>query len=226
MGTIGIAFDSLSPYVVEAIKKLETKVITNLKDNVRETVRQHIERGLTEGLSPKQMSKGLREIIGLAPNQELAVENYRLALLGGKRSSVYSGVFDAKLRDRRFDTQLAHAMLNRKKLTPEQVEKMVGAYRQRMINHNALTNAKTAALDTQKLAQKLSWQSAIDQGIVDGDRLQKTWVGIMDDREREEHRAMEGQTVPFFALYSNGEDVPGESTWNCWCLSRITQRRA
>jgi uncharacterized protein with gpF-like domain len=216
-GTIGIAFDSLSPYVVEAIKKLETKVITNLKDNVRETVRQHIERGLTEGLSPKQMSKGLREIIGLSPNQELAVSNYEKALRGEGRNPL-----DYKLRDKRFDKTLAKG----KPLTEEQIQRQVGAYRTRLVNHNALTNARTAALDTQKLAQKLSWQSAIDQGIVDGDRLQKTWIGVMDSRERPEHVAMEGETVPWNVPFSNGEDVPGSSTYNCRCVSRYTQRRA
>jgi hypothetical protein len=214
-GTIGINFDSLSPHVIEAIRKLETKVITSQRDDIRETVRQHIERGLSEGKAPKAVAKGLRDVIGLSPHQGNIVANYEKALRGEGRNPL-----DYKLRDKRFDGSIKKGAL-----TESQIEKQAGAYRSRMIKHNAETNARTAMLDSQKLAQKLSWQSAIDQGIVDGSRLTKTWIGIMDAREREEHRAMEGQTVGFFARYTNGEDVPGESTYNCRCISRITQKR-
>jgi hypothetical protein len=214
-GTIGINFDSLSPHVIDAVRKLETKVITSQRDDIRETVRQHIERGLSEGKAPKAVAKGLRDVIGLSPHQETIVANYERALRGEGRNPL-----QYELRDKRYDGSIKKGAL-----TESQIEKQAGAYRTRMIKHNAETNARTAMLDSQKLAQKLSWQAAIDQGIVDGSRLTKTWIGIMDAREREEHRAMEGQTVGFYARYTNGEDVPGESTYNCRCISRITQKR-
>jgi len=32
--------------------------------------------------------------------------------------------------------------------------------------------------------------------------------------------------VPFGSTYSNGEDVPGESTYGCRCVSRVFVARA
>ena len=112
-------------------------------------------------------------------------------------------------------------------LTEAQVEKMVDAYRRKMIAFNAETNARTATLDAFKLGQELSWQDAKDKGLLgERDVLVKQWKGVMDDREREEHIAMEGETVPIDSPYSNGEMIPGESTYNCRCLSIVYARMA
>ena len=109
-----------------------------------------------------------------------------------------------------------------KGLTEAQITKMTDAYRRRMIAFNAETNARTATLDALKLGQELSWRDAMDKGIIpEGYVLMKQWKGVMDDREREEHIAMEGETVPFDQAYSNGETVPGESTYNCRCISIV-----
>lgn len=109
------------------------------------------------------------------------------------------------------------------KFNAEKVDRMVATYERRRIAQNSETIARTAVLDAQKLAQKLSYDQAVSAGIVNGATLMKRWVGVMDDRERDEHVAMEGEEVPFDESYSNGEDVPGESTYNCRCVSRFFQ---
>lgn len=112
-------------------------------------------------------------------------------------------------------------------LTSAQIEKMVDAYRRKMIAFNAETNARTATLDAFKLGQELSWQDAKDKGLLgERDVLVKQWKGVMDKREREEHIAMEGETVLMDEAYSNGEMIPGESTYNCRCLSIVYARMA
>ena len=80
-------------------------------------------------------------------------------------------------------------------------------------------------LDSFKQGQDLSWRQAVQRGIVDGDKLTKRWVGVMDDRERPEHVAMQDETVPYLETYSNGNMIPGDDTWNCRCLSvyRVAQ---
>jgi hypothetical protein len=207
---IGVAFDSLSPYVIRGIRELESRVITTLEAETRETLRAFVENGLRDGIAPRAIARQVRSFIGLAPNQLQEVENFRAALEGRDGRDP----FGYKLRDKRFDRTIEKG-----ELSAEQIEKMTEIYRQKKIAWNAEVNARTAALDAQKLAQKLSWQAAIDQGIVDRDRLMKRWVGVMDSRERPEHVAMERETVPFDAQYSNGEDIPGSSTFNCRCIS-------
>lgn len=208
---VNFAFDSLSPDVVRAIQTLETRLITDLQDSVRETVRQRVQAGIEAGETHKAIAKDLRATLGLSPSQEESIRNYEKQLAEGSKKAL-----ERKLRDKRFDKTVLKG-----NLSEEQITRMTDAYRKRSIAHNADTVARTAVLDAQKLGQKLSITQAIDQGIITG-AMQKTWVGIMDEREREEHVAMEGETVPFESLYSNGEDVPGESTYNCRCISRFT----
>jgi hypothetical protein len=214
---LSISFDYLNPRVIDAIRSLESRVLTSLETSVRETVRTIIENGLRDGLAPRSYAPLLRESIGLGPTQLQEVENFRAMLSGDASRSLA----DYALRDKRLDRMLAKGPL-----TQAQIDRYTDAYRQRRIALNANTTARTAATDAQKLAQRLSWQDAIDKGIVDGDRLMKTWVGVMDDRERPEHVAMEGETVPFGEPFSNGQMIPGDSDYNCRCVPRCFQARA
>lgn len=213
----GIRFDFLNPRHIDAVRALDTKVMRGLKDEIRETVRQHIDQGLRDGVNPREVARGIRDVIGLAPNQEEAVRNYRRALEAGSRKALRY-----KLRDKRFDKAVIKG-----ELTKEQIDRMVARYRERYINHNAETHARTASIDAMKLGQRLSWMDAIDKGIVRAEDLVEQWVTAGDERVRPEHQKMHGEKKPFYGVYSNGQTVPGESEYNCRCISRvIIQRRA
>lgn len=211
-GTVSVMFDHLNPDVITAIRDLETKVVTTLKDDIRETVKAYIENGLRDGVNPRAISRDLRSIIGLAPNQEQAVSNFERALRGENPNASPT---DYALRDKRFDRLLAKA----DELTEKQIETMTAAYRRKMLAFNAETNARTASLDAMKVGQQLSWRNAVEKGIVSGGSLTKRWSGVLDDRERPEHLAMQGETVGWDDDYSNGEYTPGDSTFNCRCVS-------
>lgn len=203
-------FDVLNPKVVDGIRQLQTRVVATLGEQVRETVRAYVENGLRDGVSPTTIARGLRDVIGLAPNQEQWVRNYRLELEG----KLPTDTLTRRLRDRRFD-----ATVQRGSLTTEQIDRATDAYRRRMLAFNADTNTRTMALDAQKLGQRLTWDAAVERGDIDGGRLMKRWGGVMDARERDEHVAMEGEVVGYDESFSNGEQVPGESTFNCRCIA-------
>ncbi len=221
-GQLAVSFDVLAPETIEGIRQLETKVIQTLQSDVRETARAFVENGLRDGVSPRAIARQLREVIGLAPNQEAAVANFRRLLETGDREAL-----SRALRDRRFDGVLERTLGPAGSgLTPEQIETQVSAYRRRMVAFNAETNARTASLDAMKLGHSLAWEDADRKGIVNLDLVEKTWRGVLDDRERPEHRAMEGQTVPFRSDYPNGQGVPGETDFNCRCLSIFRMKTA
>ena len=219
-GRLVVSFDVLNPRMIDAVRTLETRVITTLDESVRETARAFVENGLRDGVNPRTVARQLRSVIGLAPNQLLAVENFEKALRGENPNASPT---DYLLRDRRFDRTIAKG-----NLTEAQIEKMVAAYRKRLIAFNAETNARTAALDAQKLAQRLSVEDAIAKGILSRDRMRKTWVGVLDDRERETHRAMEAVTVgfdqPFVLPDGKVQQIPGDNEFNCRCIARYAQR--
>ncbi len=50
-----------------------------------------------------------------------------------------------------------------------------------------------------------------------GRKFTKTWSGALDDRERDEHVAIEGETVGIDEVFSNGLQFPGEP--NCRCVA-------
>ncbi len=219
-GVLSISFDYLNPRVIDAVRELETKAITTLRDDVRETVRAFVENGLRDGKGAAAIARDIRPTLGLAPNQEAAVRNFEKALRGEGRNPL-----GFKLRDRRFD-----GSIRKGELTEAQIETQVAAYRRKMEAFHANTIARTTALDSTKLAQRLSWDDAIEKGIVDRHHMTKTWVGVLDDRERDTHRKMEGVTVAFdeeFVLPDGQrQQVPGETEYNCRCIARYVQRRA
>lgn len=221
---VAASFNVLSPHVIEAIRTLDTRVLSSLSKSVRDTVREHVATGLQEGLGSRAIARGMREVIPLAPNQSEAVRNFRRALL---RDPGAANPLDYKLRDHRFDRTIRNALSGEAPgLTKGQVSTYVDAYRRHMVAFNAQTNANTTALDTFKEGQHLAWDNAVEAGLVAQEDLTKTWRGVLDDREREEHLAMEGETVSADEPYSNGQMEPGDDEYNCRCLSQYGLRGA
>jgi hypothetical protein len=217
-GTIVVMFDVLSPDVIEAVRALDTRVVGDMKAEIRETARQVWTEGLTSGANPRETARRLRSTVGIGPSQEQAIQNFRQVLLDAGDSSK---ALSYQLRDKRFDATIKAARASGGSIPMEKVDRMVEVYRKRTIAFNAETNARTATLDSFKAGQSASWEQAAAAGIVDRSRLMKTWVGVMDSRERPEHVAMQGETVHFDSPYSNGEMNPGDSTYNCRCVSRV-----
>lgn len=220
-GRVSVTFNMLNPRHIDAIRQLDQTVLQKMKADVREVVRAYIENGLRDGVNPVAVARDLRSYIGLAPNQVEAVTNFQQMLITGDREALTRA-----LRDRRFDATLRKALgQGGTGLSTEQVKTMTDAYARRFTAFNAETNARTAALQAMKLGQQLTWQDAADNGLVDADRLMKRWVGVKDDRERESHLEMEGDTVPFRAPFSNGQMVPGEDEYNCRCVAYYFEER-
>jgi hypothetical protein len=212
-GRIGVVFDVLNPNVLTAVRTLDDKILSTLKTDARESIRQAIQARLESGANPRSIARGIRDVVGLSPAQELAVRNYRAELEAGK-----VGAASAR--------QLHDARFSMKNLTAEKIDRMVASYRTKMTAYHAETIARTATLDAFKRAQTLAWQQAIDDGIVDGDRLMKQWMQVQRPTKRDSHIPLNGEIVAFDQPYSNGQQIPGEGEFNCACLSRVFLARA
>lgn len=209
---LSISFDVLNPNVITAIRTLESRVMKTLSDDVREVVRALAENGLRDGAGPRGTARTIRASLGLAPNQELAVRNFERALRGTNPNTT---PLDYQLRDKRYDTAIAKGSLS-----DAQITHMTEAYRKRMLAFHAETVSRTATLDATRLGQRLSWEDAADNGILDRRRMMKQRIGVDDDRERPEHVAINDQVRHFDERYSNGEMVSGDQSWNCRCIDR------
>jgi len=74
-----------------------------------------------------------------------------------------------------------------------------------------------ARTETTKAFNGAPTESLVALGDSQQRTFTKTWSGVLDDRERDEHVAMEGETVPIDEPYSNGLMYPSEP--NCRCTS-------
>lgn len=234
-----IAFDQLNPRVIQAVRELDTAVVQTLRAEVRETVLQAATEGIQAGKGPRAIARNIRDVIGLSPSQERAIANFRAELESGDRAALNRvlgrgvirqpdgteihrknhaggkglGTRDLATLDRR---------LGAEPLTAEQVARYEGLYRKRLLDVNTEAHTRSIALDSSRLAQRNSWQDSIDQGIVDVTRIRRTWVTVGDARVRPEHQEMNGETIGWDGVYSNGEKVPGANSWNCRCIERVT----
>lgn len=197
-------FTVLNPRILDAVRQLDTAQIRSLAPEIRQTVRDTVEAGLVRGLNPRTVAQSLSGTIGLAPNQAEAVRNFRAALDARDLAKVRRYA----LRDARFSLD---------NLTPARIDTMVAAYERRMIAFNLETHARTAALEAQRVGQRLAWDEARQSGALGEAEVYKRWVATQDSRTRDEHSAMHGQEVPLDTPYSTGQMYPGEGEYNCRC---------
>jgi hypothetical protein len=224
--TISVGFDMLNPNIVQSVRTMETRSLATIQEEIRGTIRQHIEAGIRDGVNPRVTARELRDVIGLAPNQEAAIQNFRKALETGD----FTKALGYQLRDGRHDALLKRLRAQDGTLTAEQIERFTNEYRKNWRAWNAETHARTAALDANRLGQRLSWQQAIDSGALGDRRVFKKWVTAGDERVRPEHEAMNGVEIPFDQAWpvDGGVQVPGENAWNCRCIAmyRVELRTA
>lgn len=214
--TSAIRFDFLNPRVIDAVRQLELSVLSNVNTNVVDTMRLAVEAGLRQGLSSPAVAQSLRPLVGIGPRQLDTVLNLRDAMLGvnGRTLSDYT------MRDKRFDAAVKNGTL-----TDAQLSKALASYTNARVGQNANAIAATAARDSQKLAQRLSWVDAMGEGVGDGEMLVHEWITVGDDRVRDEHQH-DGEVQPWDQPYSTGQMVPGEGDWGCRCVERFYIIRA
>ena len=203
----------LNPKVIEGLAEVQGRVFTRMSRGTQEVFRQHLARGLKEGRGLGSIARSARGVIGLAPNQERAVANFERMLRKGDHE-----VLGRKLRDRRFDNTLKRALgKDGTGLSEKQVQSMTGAYRRRMLQYNADLQTRSAALEAVRRGQRLSWEDAIDRGLIKRDECWRRRNTVGDSRVRPAHDAMNGETRPLDEPYSNGELVVGDTEYNCRC---------
>jgi hypothetical protein len=56
-GVLGVAFDTLSPDVITAIRTMETKSLGSMPADVRDVVRAYVENGIRDGKNPRVIAK-------------------------------------------------------------------------------------------------------------------------------------------------------------------------
>lgn len=204
------AFNRLNPALITWLEGYSLNLIRDIGEGTRAAVRTTLVEGMRAGKNPIQQARQIKQAVGLTESQAKAVANYRKALetvhtrrsvkswgLGNERSKISGvdvapidpktgkpkdGINQWRLRDQRYDSAIKRAQANKKPLTPEQIDKMVDRYQERMIQNRARTIARSESLRATNAGVHESWRQAIEERKVDGSLVRKRWVLAKDER--------------------------------------------
>jgi hypothetical protein len=210
---LDVTFDLYNPRTLQFLQEYEFRLIREISENTRAGIRSAVSEGITQGRNPRAVARELKKSVGLTERQMKMVSNFRKELetfhlkraarawnLGGTKSKApggagtfaidaegnpIDGILHRRLRDFRYDKQLIKAMQSGKPLTPDQIEKMVGRYRERMIAYRAENIAKTESLRAMGVGNHQAWVQAQEQGL---GPVVKEWRTAGDERVRLDHR--------------------------------------
>lgn len=218
-----VNFNQVNERAVANMQQNQFRLVQGLSQQQTAATRQALVRGITEGANPRAQARNFRASIGLTPNQEQAVANYRRALEEGQISAL-----NRELRDRRFDRTVRARFGRGEPLTTTEVDRMVVRYRERFIKYRSEVIARSESLRAVNQGNFEMFEQAAEEGAIDRNELIRTWVPADDERTRDSHEDMRGQqrglTEPFesglgnLLLYPGDPSAPAEDTVKCRCV--------
>lgn len=226
--TVSVSFDVTNSRAVAAIQRNTLRLVSNFTSEQRQVLRAALSRGISQGLNPRDQARLFREVVGLTPKQEAAVARYR-QLLESVGTDVPGGTeaLTRRLRDRRFDPTVRRAARRNEPLTKEQVDRMVGRYKDRYVRYRSEVIARTEALRSAHEGTEEMYSQAIEQGQLDPSKIRRTWVATKDDRVRDTHAALGGVEKPYgepwesngaVLRYPGDPQAPASETVQCRCV--------
>lgn len=225
-----VHFDSAYPSVVARAKENTLEQVYGLNAETRENVRTVLTEGIQAGAAPRETARRIRDSIGLTPQQERQVTNYRGYLERGEWSKALSH----ELSSGNVDRTIRRLQRDGGSMTSSQIDRAVEERRANGIAHRAETIARTETLGAAHGGSHDAVRQAITRGDVEADQLQKDWLpGPKTKHAREDHQAMgRRDSIPFLQDYVLPDGTlmahPGDKRGgakhcaNCRCTEAVT----
>lgn len=173
-------------------------------------------------------------VIGLSGPDATALQNMATEL-ADPRTVAAAG--RRKLMDPAMLPLINEAAAAGRALTPSEIERVVGRYAERMLNHRATVTAQSRAHESFEAGRATMFQQMKETA---GDRydVKKEWFTMRDERVRNSHRPMHRQTVdvdqPFISGRGNRLNFPGDrslgagydDTAGCRCHAKYSAKTA
>lgn len=187
-------FNIRNPIVEDDIEKYSSSLITNLTDEMRENVRFELRRGYEEGNNPRQTAlnivgrvdfltgKRIGGTIGLSNNQLKWSANAKKYL-----QTLDERYLNLKLRDKRFDSIVKKAILERKPLKSDYIDKLIIAYNSKALKFRGTSISITESNKAVNKAEHASILQSIDEGFLKEDQVTKWWDDTRDIKTRKTH---------------------------------------
>ncbi len=189
-----------------------------LRQTAREGVEAAVRAGNAAGINPRDIARGLRDVVGLGESQAVWVSNLRAELEQGH----YGAALQRKLVNGPIRRTVAARLRTGAPLTPAEVNKIVGTYAEKWRAFHAETVARTMSLDLLREGTLARAKAAQARGDYGNERLTKRWVTRLDGRERPAHHALNGQVRELDGAWLDDgvlRQTPGG--WQCRCAMVI-----
>lgn len=218
-----ISFDMANPRAVGMLRNAEFKIVEVYRYEQMEAIRLALIDGMRRQLNPRAQAIRVRDSIGLTAHQTRAVTNFRDMLETNPIEAL-----SRRLRDRRFDRTLIRIDEQGGALTERQIDRMVGRYHDRYVKYRSEVIARTEALRAVNEANNEAFAQAVENGELQRNEIERKWDSSLDDRVRDSHSDMHGQTVgigePFISglgnalMYPGDPGAPAEDIIQCRCV--------
>lgn len=172
--SVGIAFDVMNPESVKAIQEYSFDLIQQVSQTTRDSVQQVVLRAFQDGGHPFEQAREIKSFIGLTPQMEQAVNNYKSMLQSGGASDLREAL-SRSLRDGRYDRTLLTALRSGQSLSTEKIDQMANRYRERYLQYRSKNIARTESIRAATKGQRELWRQAQDQGLI-GKDPQRVWI--------------------------------------------------
>ena len=220
---IAVNFDEINDWALSRMKENQLRLVREFGAEQRRATKEAIEDGIRRGVNPRQVAREFRDSIGLTQRQVQAVNNYRRMLENNDLNAL-----TRQLRDKRFDSSFRRAVREGRPLGQEQIDKMVGRYRERYLKYRSEVIARTEALRSANEGTDSLYRQAIDDGTLNANDLEREWMTAADERVRGYHRYMHHQRRPIGESFMSGSgarlcypgdaDAPASETVQCRCV--------
>lgn len=225
-----LVFDPDEPEVMSWAERNRLDLIQGIGFEQRSLIRYALSVASETGESPRDTAEQIRDAIGLTPDQEQWVRNYRAQLERGQ----YAAALNRELSSGHSDRAIQAARRNGLDLSPRQIDTAVDRYRDNLVSYRAEVIARTESLRIVHQGVDAAYRQGIRRGDLAADQLECAWVATRDRRTRDTHKEMHGQIrgwgEPFMSpsgaqlLYPGDPDAPVEETANCRCTRTVRIR--
>ena len=215
---VTVGFDQVNNRAVRYMQQQRLTLIREWTQAQRDASRIALVDGIRDGLNPIDQARQFRQSVGLTAHQQRVVRNFRQSL-----EAVHEGNLRAltyELRDHRFDPSILRAQREVVPLSGDQITRMTTRYRERFVKYRAEVIARTEALRAVRAANHEAYLQAADEGNLEEQELERTWIATSDERTRPTHDRANGQKVGLREMFIVGGvemQYPGDPTQGIQC---------
>lgn len=202
-------FDMRNPKVEAELKDYSSNFITNITNEAKESIRTVLTEGASRGDNPRDTALNIvgrvnpttkkREggVIGLSANQTRWSYSARTYL-----ENLDNRYFTLGLRDKRFDSIVKKAINEQKKLTKDEIKRLITAYERKALKYRGDAIARTETIQAINRGEFRAIEQNIEEGLIEEYQVRKWWDDTGDGRTRLTHLSLGNKynrknTIPF-----------------------------